>query len=151
VDHYFYMGEALAEAEKAYKLGEIPIGAVVIDGGEVIARAGNRRETWSDPTAHAEVLALREAARVRGSWRLNGTVMYVTLEPCPMCAGALVQARVSRLVYGAPDLRAGAVDSVVNLVENPHFNHQVEVIPGIREEECREILKNFFQQLRRDG
>ena len=151
MDHSFYMGEALAEAVKAFDLGEIPIGAVVVDGERVIARAGNRRETWSDPTAHAEIIALREAARVRGNWRLTGTTLYVTLEPCPMCAGALVQARVGRLVYGAPDLRAGAIDSVVNLVENPHFNHQVEVIPGIRAEECRELLQRFFRELRRDG
>ncbi|GEA14489.1 MAG: tRNA(adenine34) deaminase [Moorella sp. (in: firmicutes)] len=151
MDHRFYMGEALAEAEKAFALGEIPIGAVIVEGERILARAGNRRETWGDPTAHAEIIALREAARVRGNWRLTGTTLYVTVEPCPMCAGALVQARVKRLVYGAPDLRAGAVDSVVNLVENPHFNHQVEVIPGIREEECRQLLKRFFQQVRRDG
>ncbi|WP_406677412.1 tRNA adenosine(34) deaminase TadA [Moorella sp. ACPs] len=151
MDHHFYMGEALAEAEKAFTLGEIPIGAVVVEGERIIARAGNRRETWGDPTAHAEIIALREAARVRGNWRLTGITLYVTLEPCPMCAGALVQARVKRLVYGAPDLRAGAVDSVVNLVENSSFNHQVEVISGIREEECRQLLKRFFQQLRRDG
>ncbi len=151
MDHYFYMQEALVEARKAFELGEIPIGAVVVEKGVIIARAGNRRETWKDPTAHAEIIALREAASVRGSWRLTDMAIYVTLEPCPMCAGALVQARIKRLVYGAPDLRAGAVDSIVNLVENPHFNHQVEVISGIREEECRKILKDFFQQLRRDG
>ncbi|MBE3571913.1 MAG: nucleoside deaminase [Moorella humiferrea] len=145
------MGEALAEALKALELGEVPIGAVVVEEGRIIARAGNRRETWADPTAHAEIIALREAARSRGNWRLDGVTIYVTLEPCPMCAGALVQARVKRLVYGAPDLRAGAVDSVVNLVENPHFDHQVEVISGIREDECRQLLKSFFQQVRRDG
>ncbi|MDN5325307.1 MAG: tRNA(adenine34) deaminase [Moorella sp. (in: firmicutes)] len=150
MDHHFYMGEALVEARKAFDLGEVPIGAVIVAGGEIIARAGNRRETLADPTAHAEIIALRAAARVRGDWRLTGVTLYVTLEPCPMCAGALVQARICRLVYGAPDRRAGAVDSVVNLVENPHFDHQVEVIPGIREEECRELIKKFFQ-MRRDG
>ncbi|MDN5344346.1 MAG: tRNA(adenine34) deaminase [Clostridia bacterium] len=150
MDHHFYMGEALAEARQAFDLGEVPIGAVLVMGDEIIARAGNRRQTRVDPTAHAEIMALREAARVRGDWRLKGATLYVTLEPCPMCAGALVQARVSRLVYGAPDPRAGAVDSVINLVENPRFDHQVEVIPGIREEECREILKRFFK-MRRDG
>ncbi|WP_011391574.1 tRNA adenosine(34) deaminase TadA [Neomoorella thermoacetica] len=150
MDHHFYMGEALDEARKAFDLGEVPIGAVIVAGGEIIARAGNRRETLADPTAHAEIIALRAAARVRGDWRLTGATLYVTLEPCPMCAGALVQARIRQLVYGAPDLRSGAVDSVVNLVENPHFDHQVEVIPGIREEECRELIKKFFQ-MRRDG
>ncbi|WP_258361004.1 tRNA adenosine(34) deaminase TadA [Moorella sulfitireducens (nom. illeg.)] len=151
MDHHFYMGEALAEAKKSLALGEVPIGAVAVEGQRIIARAGNRRETWGDPTAHAEIIALREAARVRGNWRLTGITLYVTLEPCPMCAGALLQARVKRLVYGAPDFRAGAVDSVVNLVENQRFDHRVEVIAGIREVECRELLKLFFQQLRRDG
>ncbi|MDN5362415.1 tRNA adenosine(34) deaminase TadA [Moorella sp. Hama-1] len=150
MDHHFYMGEALAEAGQAFALGEVPIGAVVVLGDRIIARAGNRRETNNDPTAHAEILALRAAAGVKGDWRLTGATLYVTLEPCPMCAGALVQARISKLVYGAPDLRAGAVDSVLNIVENPHLDHQVEVIPGIREAECREILKSFFR-MRRDG
>lgn len=145
------MGEALAEALKALELGEVPIGAVVVEEGRIIARAGNRRETWADPTAHAEIIALREAARSRGNWRLDGVTIYVTLEPCPMCAGALVQARVKRLVYGAPDFKAGAVDSVINLVENRHFDHQLEVISGIREDECRQLIKSFFQEVRRDG
>ncbi|MGI9860943.1 tRNA adenosine(34) deaminase TadA [Moorella naiadis] len=150
MDHHFYMGEALAEARQAFALGEVPIGVVVVLGDRIIARAGNRRETNNDPTAHAEILALRSAAGVIGDWRLTGATLYVTLEPCPMCAGALVQARISRLVYGAPDLRAGAVDSVLNVVENPRLDHQVEVIPGIREAECREILRSFFR-MRRDG
>jgi tRNA(adenine34) deaminase len=152
VDHNFYMGLALAEARKALELGEVPVGAVVVqEDGEVLASAHNRRETEKDPTAHAEVLALRQAARKLNTWRLDKVTLYVTLEPCPMCAGALVQARVRRLVYGAPDVRAGAVDSVFHLVEHPSLNHRVEVISGVREEECRSLLQEFFRRLRREG
>jgi len=144
------MQMALEEAWKALRKGEVPVGAVVVQDEEVIARAHNRRETTRDPTAHAEILALRQAAQRLGTWRLEGATLYVTLEPCPMCAGAAVQARLKRLVYGAPDIRAGAVDSVLNLVEHPHFNHRVEVISGICEEECRLILQEFFAKLRRE-
>ncbi|MDN5346555.1 MAG: tRNA(adenine34) deaminase [Clostridia bacterium] len=145
------MRVALQEAEEAYVQGEVPVGAVAVYEGVIIARGHNRLESWQDPTAHAEILVLREAAAFRGGWRLNGVTLYVTLEPCPMCAGAIVQARISRLVYGAPDPRAGAVDSVLNLVDNPRFNHRVEVIAGVLEDECRGILKKFFAELRRDG
>ncbi|GFN21685.1 MAG: tRNA adenosine(34) deaminase TadA [Thermoanaerobacteraceae bacterium] len=151
MDHRTYMQMALEEARKALREGEVPVGAVVVQDGEVIARAYNRRETTQDPTAHAEILALRQAAQRLRSWRLEGATLYVTLEPCPMCAGAAVQARLKRLVYGAPDIRAGAVDSVLNLVEHPHFNHRVEVVSGICEEECRLILQEFFAKLRREG
>ena len=148
MDHAGYMREALAEAEKAYALGEVPIGAVVVLDGEIIGRGHNQRELLRDSTAHAEVLALREAARRMGDWRLNGTVVYSTIEPCPMCAGAMVQFRVKTLVYGAADPKAGAVDSVIDVVRQPRFNHQVEVVAGVLEEECRSIITRFFRELR---
>lgn len=148
MEHAGYMREALAEAEKAYALGEVPIGAVVVLDGEVIGRGHNLREFLKDSTAHAEVLALREAASRMGDWRLNGTVVYSTIEPCPMCAGAMVQFRVKTLVYGAADPKAGAVDSVIDVVRQPRFNHQVEVVAGVLEEECRSIIRRFFRELR---
>lgn len=147
-EHVAWMREALAEAEKACALGEVPIGAVVVRDGEVIGRGRNLRETLLDSSAHAEILALREAARKIGDWRLTGCTLYVTIEPCPMCAGALVQFRVSRLVYGARDPKAGAVDSLVDLVRDPRFNHRVEVISGVLEEECRAVIQRFFRGLR---
>lgn len=142
------MGLCLEEAKKAFEAGEVPIGAVIVKDGEVIARAHNRRETDGDPTAHAEILAIRAAAKVLGGWRLTGTTMYVTIEPCPMCAGALVWARVSRLVYGAADLKAGAVHSLMNIVQDKRLNHNLEVRAGVREDECAALMKEFFQQLR---
>ena len=148
MEHAVYMREALAEAEKAYSLGEVPIGAVVVLDEEIIGRGHNLREQLKDSTAHAEVLALREAAGHIGDWRLNGAVLYSTIEPCPMCAGAIVQFRVKTLVYGAADPKAGAVDSVIDVVRQPRFNHQVEVVAGVLEEECRAIIKRFFKELR---
>jgi tRNA(adenine34) deaminase len=148
VRHRDYMGLALEEARLALELGEVPVGAILVRAGQVVARAHNLKETWRDPTAHAEILALKMGAEALGSWRLTGTTLYVTLEPCPMCAGALIQSRVDTLVYGSPDPKTGAVESVVNLVQHPSFNHQLEVIAGIREEECRELLQKFFQKLR---
>jgi tRNA(adenine34) deaminase len=144
------MGLALIEARRALELGEVPVGAVLVGDGRVLARAHNLKETRQDPTAHAEILALRMGAEALGSWRLTGTILYVTLEPCPMCAGALVQARVGTLVYGSSDPKSGAVESVLNLVQHPSFNHRLEVIAGIREEECRELLQEFFQKLREE-
>lgn len=148
MDHTGYMREALAEAEKAYALGEVPIGAVVVLNGEIIGRGHNLREVLKDSSAHAEILALREAARHLGDWRLNGSTIYSTIEPCPMCAGALVQFRVSTLVYGAADPKAGAVDSLVDLVRDPRFNHRVEVLAGVLEDDCRSIIRRFFRELR---
>lgn len=148
MDHAGYMREALAEAEAAYADGEVPVGAVVVFQGEIIGRGHNRRETLKDSSAHAEMLALREAAKSLGDWRLNGAVVYSTLEPCPMCAGALVQFRVDMLVYGVADPKAGAVDSIVDIVRQPRFNHQVEVVAGVLEEECRAIIQRFFRELR---
>ncbi len=144
----FYMQEALAEAEKAAELGEVPIGAVVVRAGQIMGRGYNRRETDQDPTAHAEILAIQEAARNSGGWRLLGTTLYVTVEPCFMCAGALVLARVERLVYGVRDPKLGAVDSLVNLVQFPGTNHQLEVKSGVCATECRKIIQHFFQTLR---
>ncbi|MEW6424417.1 MAG: tRNA adenosine(34) deaminase TadA [Bacillota bacterium] len=147
-EHVAYMREALAEAEKACALGEVPVGAVVVLDGEIIGRGHNLRETLSDSSAHAEIIALRKAAHKLGDWRLTGCTIYVTIEPCPMCAGALVQFRVGRLVYGARDPKAGAVDSVVDLVRNPAFNHQLEVVSGVLEGECRAVIQRFFRGLR---
>ena len=151
LDHPDFMREALAEAKKAYVLGEVPIGAVVVLNDEIIGRGHNLREVLSDSTAHAEIMAMREAARHIGDWRLAGTTLYSTIEPCAMCAGALVQFRVQTLVYGAPDPKAGAVDSVMDIVREPRFNHRLEVITGVLEKECAEIIQSFFRELRRQS
>jgi len=147
--HAGHMREALREAEKAYAEGEVPVGAVVVRDGAIIGRGHNRREVDNDASAHAELLALRQAARAAGDWRLSEAAVYVTMEPCPMCAGAMVQFRVKRVVYGTDDPKAGAAGSVVELLREPRFNHQVEVIPGVLEAECREIVQRFFRELRR--
>lgn len=139
---------ALAEAERAAGHGDVPIGAVVVRDGEVLASACNERELVSDPTAHAEILALRAAATAAGSWRLDDTTMYVTLEPCPMCAGALVLARVTRLVYGPQDPRAGAAFSLYNIVQDPRLNHQMDITAGVLEEDCAALLRSFFEDKR---
>ena len=144
----FYMGVALQEADQAYLLGEVPIGAVVVRNQEVIGRGHNMRETWKDPTAHAEIIAIKEACRRVGGWRLTESTLYVTIEPCPMCAGAIVLARLPRLVYGARDPKGGAVDSLFDLVRREELNHRVEVAAGILEEECRAIIQKFFRELR---
>lgn len=146
--HIPYMKEALAEAQKASVLGEVPVGAVVVLKGEIIGRGHNLRETLQDSSAHAEIIALRQAARYLGDWRLNGTSIYVTIEPCPMCAGALLQFRVETLIYGAADPKAGAVDSLIDIVRDARFNHQVKVISGVLEEDCRSVIQKFFQGLR---
>ena len=140
---------ALAEARAAEVHGDVPIGAVVMRAGEVIARRHNERELTNDPTAHAEVLALRDAAAQLGSWRLDDCTLVVTLEPCPMCAGALVAARVSRVVFGAPDDRAGACGSLYNLCSDPRLNHEVEVVACVRAEESASMLRSFFEPRRR--
>jgi tRNA(adenine34) deaminase len=136
---------ALDEAAAAPAHGDVPIGALLIRGDEILATAHNERELRSDPTAHAEVLALRAAAQSAGEWRLEGSTLYVTLEPCPMCAGALVLARVQRLVYGPPDPRGGAALSLYNIVADPRLNHQVEVTFGVLEEESSALLTSFFE------
>ena len=142
------MQQALALAQEAAALGEVPVGAVAVYEGRVVGTGFNRREIDRDPLAHAEVLALNQAARTLGCWRLSGVTLYVTLEPCAMCAGAMVQARVSRLVFGTLDPKAGAVGSLYNLVEEPRHNHRLQVTSGILADECRLLLKTFFGALR---
>jgi len=146
-----YMLLALAEAEAAAAADEAPVGAVIVRDGRVIASARNQRETLNDPTAHAEIIAITQAAAALGSWRLEGCTLYVTLEPCPMCAGAIVQARVPRLVYGATDAKAGAVRSLYRLCDDPRLNHRAEVVAGAMSERCGAILSDFFRGKRRPG
>ena len=143
-----WMGLALEEAGRAVGVGEVPVGALVVRGDELLARAHNRRELDQDPLAHAELLAIREAAGRIGSWRLVGCTLFVTLEPCAMCAGALVASRVERLVYGARDPKAGFCGSLGNLVQDPRLNHRLAVEAGVREAECGAQLKRFFAALR---
>jgi tRNA(adenine34) deaminase len=143
-----FMCMALEEAKRAGEEGEVPVGAVLVSGGKVIARGRNRPIAMSDPTAHAEVLALREAAAKVGNYRLPGCTLYVTIEPCAMCAGALLQARVGRLVFGAEDPKAGAVRSLYTLLEDERLNHRVEVTAGVLPQECREVLHRFFRERR---
>ena len=142
-----FMAEAMELAELAGELGEIPVGAVIVHKGRVIARAFNRREAWQDPTAHAELIAIRRAAEALGEWRLNECTLFVTLEPCPMCAGTIVNARLGRVVYGAPDPKAGAVRSVYAMLEDPRLNHRCAVARTLSKE-CSEQLTEFFVKLR---
>ena len=143
-----FMRLALDEAEKAAGCGETPVGAVLVVAGEVIAAAHNMRETWHDPTAHAEAIVLRTASAKLGRWRLADATLYVTLEPCLMCAGALVLARVKRLVYGCRDPKAGALGSVYDVVRDGRLNHVYRITPGVLENDCRQQLSAFFEQLR---
>lgn len=142
------MALALEEAAAAAAHGDVPIGAVALIDGEVVARRHNERELTGDPTAHAELLCLRDAAAARGGWRLDGVTLVVTLEPCPMCAGALVGARVDRLVFGAADPRAGAAGSLYNLCADPRLNHEVEVVHGVRADDAAALLQDFFADRR---
>ncbi len=144
-----FMLEAIKEALAAAEEDEVPIGAVVAYKGKIIARAHNQRETLNDPTAHAEMIALTQAAEHLSSWRLTGCTMYVTLEPCPMCAGALVNARVDRLVYGPADAKAGACESLFNIVQDPRLNHRLEVVRDFMSEPCRALLQDFFANKRK--
>jgi tRNA(adenine34) deaminase len=144
----YFMRLALREAERALEHEDVPIGAVVVRGGEVLAAAHNERELRQDPTAHAEMIALREAARAAGTWRVLDTVIYVTLEPCAMCAGAIVLARVPRVVYGASDPKAGAAGSVLDVLNEPRLNHRPEVAGGLLAAECAELLSSFFADRR---
>lgn len=143
-----YMVEALVEAEKAAALGEVPIGAVIVYQDEIIARAHNLREITQNATTHAELLAIQQACAKVGSWRLENMTLYVTLEPCPMCAGAILQSRIPRVVYGARDVKAGCVDSLYRLLNDSRFNHECEVTEGILADECGGILTRFFRNLR---
>lgn len=144
-----FLRMALDEAKKAYELGEVPVGAVVVKDGEVIGKGFNRRESEQNPILHAEIVAIMEASRNLGSWRLENCDIYVTLEPCPMCAGAIIMSRIRRVFYGAKDPKMGALESKLKLFEY-QFNHKVECFGGILEEECSKILKDFFKKLRRE-
>ena len=148
-DDRSWMKEALGEAQKAAEMGEVPIGAVVVCDGVVLGRGHNRREIDGDPVGHAEILAIREAARTVGGWRLSGATMYVTLEPCPMCAGALVASRIDRLVFGAVDPKAGYCGTLGNVVQDPRLNHRLEVVGEVLAEESSALLRGFFARLRR--
>jgi tRNA(adenine34) deaminase len=147
--HEAFMQEALAEAQKAYAMGEVPIGAVIVKDGVVVARAHNLREHSHDATAHAEVLAIRQAGQALGGWRLSGCTLYVTIEPCPMCAGALVQSRLDRVVFGARDPKAWADRSLLEIVQNPGLNHRVDVLEGVLAEACSQMMKAFFRERRK--
>ena len=146
--HRLWMARALEHAKQATSHNDVPVGAVVVRDGEVLAAAHNRREVDQDPTAHAEILALQAAARELGSWRLENCWLYVTLEPCTMCAGAIVLGRLPQLVYGASDPKAGAAGSLYDLVREPRLNHRVDVIAGVMEQECGDVLRAFFRAAR---
>ena len=147
-DHRRYMAIALREAEAAFEQGEIPVGAVIVKDGAVIAKAHNQVEMLQDPTAHAEIVAIGAAANHLGSWRLKGCTLYVTLEPCPMCAGGIVLSRIDRIVFGSYDPKMGACSTLYNLVQDERLNHRVEVIAGVMDEESRSLLKEFFAKKR---
>ena len=147
--HQDWMRVALAQAQRAFEQGEVPIGAVIVKNGELIASAYNEKEMKNDPTAHAEILAIQRASEVLGSWRLSEATLYVTLEPCSMCAGAIVQSRIKQLVYGAADLKGGATGSVLNVLDTTLWNHKVDIVADVLEEECSNILKSFFTLIRR--
>ncbi|SRR5579885_3609266 len=146
-----FMAFALEEARRGLERGEVPVGAIAVAGGIVVGRGHNRPIALSDPTAHAEIVAIREAARTLGAYRLNEAALYVTLEPCVMCVGAMVNARIARLVYGARDEKAGALGSVYDIGRDGVLNHRIEVVPGAMEAECAELLREFFQAKRRQA
>ena len=147
-ENYRFMDEAIEEAKKAYEKGEVPIGAVVVKDGQVIGRGHNLRESSNDPTTHAEMIAIKDAAQKMESWRLVGCDIYVTLEPCPMCAGAIINSRIEGVYYGAYDPKAGCAGTFMNLLLDERFNHQAEVYPEVKEEECANLLKSFFREIR---
>ncbi len=146
-DHYF-MGEALRQAARAFAAAETPVGAVIVRAGRIIARAFNQVETLKDATAHAEMLAITQAEAAVGGWRLASATLYVTKEPCPMCAGAMVHVRLQRLVFGAADPKAGAAGSALNLLQFPSLNHRCQITAGVRQAECRQLLRSFFAERR---
>lgn len=147
--HEYWMNQAILEANKAEAIGEVPIGAVIVKNGEIIGRGYNLRETTNDSTAHAEIIAIKQASENLGAWRLLDCRLYVTLEPCPMCAGAIVQSRIPTVVYGTPDPKAGCAGTLMNLLQEPRFNHRTEVIQGILQPQCAALLTDFFRKLRR--
>lgn len=143
-----FMKEAIKQAKKAYKQDEVPIGCVIVQNGEIIARAYNKRNKKRNPLAHAEIMAINKASKVLGDWRLEDCTMYITLEPCQMCAGAIVQARIPKVVIGSMNPKAGCAGSILNLLQVQAFNHQVELVRGVMEEECTNMLQEFFKELR---
>lgn len=145
----FFMSEALKEARKAKNIGEVPIGAVIVLDGTIIGRGHNERETSNDATTHAEINAIRQANKKLDNWRLEDAEMFVTLEPCPMCSGAIILSRIKKVYYGASDLKAGTAGTLMNLLEDERFNHQAEVERGLLLEECKELLQSFFRELRK--
>lgn len=147
-NHEYYMKQALKEAKKAYKLGEVPIGCVIVYQDKIIGRGYNRRNTDKSTLAHAEISAIKKASKVIGDWRLEGCTLYVTLEPCQMCSGAIVQARITNVVMGCMNPKAGCAGSILNILDMPQFNHQVHTTSGILEEECSQMLTTFFKELR---
>jgi tRNA(adenine34) deaminase len=149
MDDELYMREAIAEARAAAALGEVPVGAIVVVDGKIVGRGGNRRESAGDPTAHAEMIAIREAAQVIGGWRLVGATLFVTQEPCPMCAGAIVNARVERVVFGCDNPKAGAVKTLYRILQDERLNHRVTVEQSALAAECGQLLTEFFEALRR--
>ncbi|HZJ82914.1 MAG TPA: tRNA adenosine(34) deaminase TadA [Clostridia bacterium] len=146
-----FMLQALKEAQKAYDLDEVPIGAVIVKDGKIIARGHNLKEREYNPILHAEIVAITNACKKIGSWRLTGCEIYVTIEPCAMCAGALVQGRLDRVIFGARDSKAGCTGSLYNLVQDPRFNHQLDIVEGVLEEDCRQIMQDFFRYRRMKG
>ena len=150
-DNTRYMQYAIREAERALEYGEVPVGCVIIHEGQIIGKAHNQRETLQDPTAHAEILAITQAADALKSWRLENAKLYVTLEPCPMCAGAIILARIAEVYFGAYDPKAGVCGTLMNLLEDPRFNHQPAVIPGLLAEQCGGMLSAFFRNIRENG
>ena len=146
--HEYYMELALQEAQQAAEQGEVPVGAVIVKDGRVIAKAHNMREQWLDATAHAEVIAIREACAKLQNWRLAGCTLYVTVEPCPMCAGAIYNSRIDTVIFGCRDSRAGAVESLFNVLSHPLLNHQPQVIGGILEDRCADVVRRFFADRR---
>ena len=149
MDDDYFMSEALKEAREAFELDEVPIGAVIVHNNEIIARGYNRRNTDKNPLMHAEIIAINEAAKVIGDWRIEDCTIYVTVEPCPMCSGAIVQARIPNVVYGAPNPKAGCGGSVINLLQMEKLNHRCSVKSGVLEDECRAIMKEFFSRFRK--
>lgn len=149
--HDYFMQQALAEAQRALEEDEVPIGAVIVHGERVVAAAHNQREQLRDPTAHAEMIAITQAAQALNSWRLEGCTLYVTLEPCPMCAGAIVQARIPLVVYGAADPKAGAVSTLFQLLTDRRLNHQAQIVSGVLADRCGELLTRFFAAQRKLG
>ncbi|MDD3393681.1 MAG: nucleoside deaminase [Clostridia bacterium] len=146
-----YMNEALEEAKKAFSAGEVPIGAVMVRNGEIIARGHNLRNTAKNPLRHAEIDAINKAAEIVGDWRLEDCTLYVTVEPCPMCAGAVVQARIPKVVFGTRNSKAGCAGSILDILNEPRFNHQVEVEEGILQEECSQLMRLFFKRFRKNS